>query len=198
MMAKRRGKRVVVGFVVSHTGKRGGPWVGVGGMWVTRHLSEAERWPTKVKADEIAEHWTTKSDPVHPNARALPLVRYELDAEEERLRDAVVEAAARWESPATPLYHVPSAAKGLESAVRALRAHREKVGNPLVYKIRVRNESGDDLGCHTFQTKPTDAELKAFLLELSPGDFVPETTGPGEFGSFLHVRGAFSREKVGK
>ena len=25
-MAKRRGKRVVVGYVVSHSGKRGGPW----------------------------------------------------------------------------------------------------------------------------------------------------------------------------
>ena len=25
-MSKRRGKRIVVGYVVSHTGKRGGPW----------------------------------------------------------------------------------------------------------------------------------------------------------------------------
>lgn len=55
------------------------------------------------------------------------------------------------------------------------------------YQIRVRNESGDDFGRHTFPAKPTDDELRAFLFELSPGDFVDGSRGPGEFGSYLHV-----------
>lgn len=55
------------------------------------------------------------------------------------------------------------------------------------YRIHVRNESGDDLGRHTFPKKPTDGELKAFLLGLSPCDFVEGSIGPGEFGSYLHV-----------
>ena len=89
-------------------------------------------------------------------ARALPLVRYEVDAEEERLRDTVVEAAvvaheslelvrdiaARQQrladiggysdaisaehDVAGPAYHEKHVA--LFAAIRALRAHREKVG----------------------------------------------------------------------
>ena len=124
---KRRGKRIVVGYVVSHTGKRGGPWEGVGGGYgrPTDQLAQAYRLHGRESAEYCAQMAREEG---HPHARALPLVRYEVDAVEERLRDAVVEAAERWESAATPLYLVPSAAKELESAVRALRAHREKVG----------------------------------------------------------------------
>ena len=128
-MSKRRGKRIVVGYVVSLTGKRGGPWESVGPdptpNVVGRLLFAPEH---KRQAVENAKWWRDHPHHGHPHARALPLVRYEVDAEEERLRDAVVEAADRWESAATPLYLVPSAAKELGSAVRALRAHREKVG----------------------------------------------------------------------
>jgi hypothetical protein len=130
-MSKRRGNRVVVGYVVSHTGKRGGPWEanravvwGVG----THDITFAKRWSKNGRSDaEESAAFVRRCSNPKPHARALPLVRYEVDAEEERLRDAVVEAADRWESEATPLYLVPSAAKELESAVRALRAHREKV-----------------------------------------------------------------------
>ena len=130
-MSKRRGKRIVVGYVVSHTGKRGGPWEAKDGPFgtATSRIADANRL-TPEFVMTCGHHLYTLGliRKHHPNARALPLVRYEVDAVEERLRDAVVEAAERWESAATPLYLVPSAAKELESAVRALRAHREKVG----------------------------------------------------------------------
>ena len=157
-MSKRRGKRVVVGYVVSHTGKRGGPWEanravvwGVG----TYDITFAKRWTRKDLAEEAASFVRGCMSP-KPHARALPLVRYEVDAEEERLRDAVVEAAviahealelvrdiaARQQrladigkysdaisaehDVAGPAYHEKHVA--LFAAVRALRAHREKVG----------------------------------------------------------------------
>lgn len=127
MMSKRRGKRVVVGYVVSHTGKRGGPWeasrvvaVGVG----TYDITFAKRWPNNDRAGaEVSAAYLRRCSNTKPHARALPLVRYEVDAEKERLRDAVVEAADAWEvrRDTSSLVH-------LAFAVRALRAHREKVG----------------------------------------------------------------------
>jgi len=150
-MSKRRGKRVVVGYVVSHTGKRGGPWEARDGSFgtATSRLADASRLTpefvrTCASKDArghcfytlglIREH--------HPHARALPLVRYEVDAEEERLRDAVVEAAdvvqkARKRlddhprgacSGATGCHTYPEKLDALFAAVLALRAHREKVG----------------------------------------------------------------------
>lgn len=99
-MSKRRGKRIVVGYVVSLTGKRGGPWESVGPNptqnVVGRLLFAPEH---KAEAEENAKWWREHGRAAYTHARALPLVRYELDAEEERLRDerlrdAVVEAAA--------------------------------------------------------------------------------------------------------
>ena len=128
-MSKRRGKRIVVGYVVSHTGKRGGPWEaehenghrafrwGVG----TDDLPNAARWSRKDLAEEAAAFVRRCMSP-KPHARALPLVRYEVDAEEERLRDAVVEAAKRAAESGNAWVD------DLDQAVRALRAHREKVG----------------------------------------------------------------------
>lgn len=156
-MSKRRGKRVVVGYVVSLSGKRGGPWESVGlnptQNVVGRLLFAPEH---KGEAEENAKWWRDHPHHGHPHARALPLVRYEVDAEEERLRDAVVDAAvvahealelvrdiaARQQrladiggysdaisaehDVAGPAYHEKHVA--LFAAVRALRAHREKVG----------------------------------------------------------------------
>lgn len=55
------------------------------------------------------------------------------------------------------------------------------------YTIHVTNESDDDFGRHSFDSEPTEKELKKFLKRLSPGDWVPESRGPGVFGSYLHV-----------
>lgn len=156
-MSKRRGKRIVVGYVVSLTGKRGGPWESVGPdptpNVVGRLLFAPEH---KQEAVENAKWWREHGRASAGHARALPLVRYEVDAEEEGLRDAVVEAAvvahealelvrdiaARQQrladiggysdaisaehDVAGPAYHEKHVA--LFAAVRALRAHREKVG----------------------------------------------------------------------
>lgn len=120
-MSKRRGKRVVVGYVVSLSGKRGGPWESVGPdptpNVVGRLLFAPEH---KAEAEENAKWWRSHRA-AYTHARALPLVRYELDATEERLRDAVVEAAVAHDANRFLWLD-------LDAAVRALRAHREKVG----------------------------------------------------------------------
>lgn len=57
--------------------------------------------------------------------------------------------------------------------------------------VLVHSESGDDYGPFLFSKKPTDAQLKAFLQERCPGEFEDEAEdgdGPGEWGSYLHVR----------
>lgn len=152
---KRRGKRIVVGYVVSHTGKRGGPWEAQGGGYgrPTDRIGLAYRLCGGQAAEYCAKMVREEG---YPHARALPLVRYEVDAEEERLRDAVVDAAvvahealelvrdiaARQQrladiggysdaisaehDVAGPAYHEKHVA--LFAAVRDLRAHREKVG----------------------------------------------------------------------
>lgn len=78
---KRRGTRIVTGYVISLSGKKGGDLLqrrreGLG-IFRTEHLKHAELVCTDVKK-------------CHPDAKVLPVVRYELDREEERLRDAVV------------------------------------------------------------------------------------------------------------
>lgn len=130
-MRKRRGKRIVVGYVVSLTGKRGGPWESVGPdptpNVVGRILFPPEH---KGEAEENAKWWREHGRASAEHARALPLVRYEVDAEEERLRDAVVEAAVA-ESEASESSDAAAcddAACATSEAVLALRAHREKVG----------------------------------------------------------------------
>lgn len=158
-MSKRRGKRVVVGYVVSHTGKRGGPWEAKDGPFgtATSRIADANRL-TPEFVMTCGHHFYTLGliRKHHPHARALPLVRYEVDAVEERLRDAVVDAAvvahealelvrdiaARQQrladiggysdaisaehDVAGPAYHEKHVA--LFAAVHDLRAHREKVG----------------------------------------------------------------------
>lgn len=124
-MSKRRGKRIVVGYVVSLSGKRGGPWEardGVPGS-ATPHLRDALRGSLEFMAYMASQCCQT----VAPHARALPLVRYDVDAEEERLRDAVVEAAVAYDVEAFP-GRAGGKYADLIVAVRALRAHREKVG----------------------------------------------------------------------
>lgn len=128
-MSKRRGKRVVVGYVVSLSGKRGGPWESVGPdptpNVVGRLLFAPEH---KQEAVENAKWWREHGRASAGHARALPLVRYEVDAEEERLRDAVVEAADAMEAGRGDSCAYNDGIYKTHCAVRALRRHREKVG----------------------------------------------------------------------
>lgn len=129
MTQHRRGKRSVLGYVVSHTGKRGGPWEATFGEdlgTTTKHLELAFR-SHKEHAEDVARALKGQ----HPNARALPLVRYELDAEEERLRDALVEAALAMDASRgdSTAYNDSLWREG--EAIRALRAHRDKVASGL-------------------------------------------------------------------
>ena len=109
----RRGKRIVVGYVVSLSGKRGGPY-GNNSSSVEKLLHARRYYNVAIVARVWLPHYRRCG---HPNARVLPLVRYEVDAEEERLRDAVVEAADRWWRG--------SMGFDVWDAVRALREHLE-------------------------------------------------------------------------
>jgi hypothetical protein len=90
-MTRKRGTRRIVGYVVSLSGKRGGPYAS--GVWCPHHIDDAERFDTteRERAERVAKWWKAHAIPPHPHARVLPVVRYELDREEERLRDAVVD-----------------------------------------------------------------------------------------------------------
>jgi hypothetical protein len=139
-MTRKRGTRRIVGYVVSLSGKRGGPYPGGG-----RHVFDES-----ASADVMR---CLVSD-LRPHARVLAVVRYELDREEEALRDAVVEAAMAtldaWltlqgvSSRCTELYATGSdtdadrdayqvagraystAFNNARATTRALRAHLEK------------------------------------------------------------------------
>jgi hypothetical protein len=142
---RKRGTRRIVGYVVSLTGRRGGP------------LLQRRREGTGVFRTEKmswALHICEQAKASHPTARVLPVVRYELDREEEALRDAVVEAAMAtldaWltlqgvSSRCTELYATGSdtdadrdayqvagraystAFNNARATTRALRAHLEK------------------------------------------------------------------------
>lgn len=121
----KRGTRIVTGYVVRLAKDR---WAE--GMRVTHYLSEADRFAVQEHAIGCAMFWRETAEPKWPNARVLPVVRYELDREEERLRDAVVEAAERWEIvgrvASTESDELLGASKQIWLAVRALRAHLEK------------------------------------------------------------------------
>ena len=130
-MSKRRGKRVVVGYVVSHTGKRGGPWEAKDGPFgtATSRIADANRL-TPEFVMTCGHHFYTLGliRKHHPHARALPLVRYEVDAVEERLRDAVVAEADAMEAGRGDSCAYNDGIYKTHCAIRALRAHREKVG----------------------------------------------------------------------
>ena len=137
---KRRGIRHVLGYVVSLSGKRGGPYACE--LWRAPSIEDAERFEPREleRARAVAGWWKANADPETPDARVLPIVRYELDREEERLRDAVVDAAMVFaERMATWERAVPSREKRHEldcdlresrvatrAAVNALRAHLEE------------------------------------------------------------------------
>lgn len=89
---RKRGTRRIVGYVVSLSGKRGGPYAA--GLWRSPDIEDAERHHSSEseRAEKVANWWKVNAIPPTPDARVLPVVRYELDREEERLRDAVVEA----------------------------------------------------------------------------------------------------------
>lgn len=120
MSKRKRGTRRIVGYVVSLTGKRGGPYV-------QNFHSPGERFMTDDRA--YAEEQVTYAKRLkRPDARVLPVVRYELDREEERLRDAVVEAAAALIATRGAEPRIWHAYGKLEDVSDALRAHLEKKG----------------------------------------------------------------------
>lgn len=78
----RRGKRTVVGYAISLSGMKGGPWYRRSRIrWVTPSRSAAERALEYVSLQ-----------PGRGNAEIITLVRYVLDPEEEKLRDELVDA----------------------------------------------------------------------------------------------------------
>lgn len=91
------GKRIV-GYVISHSGKPGGPWeceVGRNGAGTTdprRRLNYVHR--------AVAQNYLSDVTRIHPTARILRLVRRERHRAEEA---AVVEAAMAWECARKPL-----------------------------------------------------------------------------------------------
>jgi hypothetical protein len=135
---RKRGTRRIVGYVVSLTGKRGGPYHGA-------HKGGAYRTKDNLSARNARDYVSR----LHPSARVLPVVRYELDREEEALRDVVVEAAiekdradmairasvlayeddhSKWNETAygNACESCYAAGEAFGSAIEALRAHLEK------------------------------------------------------------------------
>lgn len=120
---KRRGERLVVGYVVSLSGERGGPfhpasralpgWWGAGGRY---------RTTDETSAKNVCAH----ARRLHPAARVLPLVRYVQDVVEEGLRDAVVEAADRWRGSGKSCAEVERLRDKVFEAIDAFRAHTNR------------------------------------------------------------------------
>lgn len=85
----------IVGYVISHTGKPGGPWeslMGNAGASTEVTKSRAVWEPIDLK---LARDILRIIRPIHPAARILRLVRRERHLAEEA---AVVEAAMAWEA----------------------------------------------------------------------------------------------------
>lgn len=119
-------------YVISHTGKPGGPWEAVGDEAGTATASTNYRafWHTK----DAAERWLPRIRRDHPDAKLMRLV----PSKRRALRDAVVEAAMAYEDAAlswTAAIELTTgeriaatqrqceAADRMAAAVRALRAH---------------------------------------------------------------------------
>ena len=62
----------------------------------------------------------------------------------------------------------------------------ESVGEVVV--VTGHSESGDDYGPWVFTKKPSDEFMKAFLKEYAAGDFEDDEDGPGDYGSYVHLR----------
>jgi hypothetical protein len=125
-VTRKRGTRRIVDYVISLSGR-------AYGTPLMDNLDRRFRTPSRAHADKVCADANSYSS--NPTARVLPVVRYELDREEERLRDAVVEAAIEVErvSHMRALFRADfddgvNAELGLEFATRALRSHLEKKG----------------------------------------------------------------------
>jgi hypothetical protein len=56
-----------------------------------------------------------------------------------------------------------------------------------VFVVWAKSESCDDYGPWVFAKKLTKKQLKKFLREVVPEEFDDAQSGPGAFGSWLHV-----------
>lgn len=56
-----------------------------------------------------------------------------------------------------------------------------------VYITTATSKSGDDYGPITLIKKPSDKELEKIWRQAAPQEFVEESDGPGNWGSYLHV-----------
>ena len=119
------GKRII-GYVISHTGKPGGPWEAfVGGVGVATIVKKG-RSRFKPTTRIQAAYLLASVRQVHPAARILRLVRRERHRAEEA---AVVEAAMAWEAAGREISGATwglamAANETLERACAALRAKR--------------------------------------------------------------------------
>ena len=115
-------------FVISHSGKKGGPWEArvdypVGTSTADESKPERGEWLSR----EDADFWVHAMRALHPSAKVFRLVRRS-KASLATLERAVVEAAEQWEEGYSSLdalgekYSRRRAA--LAAAVRALRAKR--------------------------------------------------------------------------
>lgn len=50
------------------------------------------------------------------------------------------------------------------------------------------SESGDDYGPWVFNSRPSDEFMKAWLKEFAAGDFEDDEDGPGDYGSYVHLK----------
>lgn len=91
------GKRIV-GYVISHSGKPGGPWESNRGTGLPAVNKREDRYVGS--SLDNARHWLPSVRAIHPAARILRLVRRERHRAEEA---AVVEAAMAWECARKPL-----------------------------------------------------------------------------------------------
>lgn len=119
------GKRIV-GYVISHSGKPGGPWEAEWGHYGTPASTAEDRAVWGVGAIGGARLVLAAIRRIHPAARIIRLVRRERHRAEEA---AVVEAAMAWEAAGREISGATwglamAANETLEQACAALRAKR--------------------------------------------------------------------------
>ena len=123
------GKRIV-GYVISHSGKPGGPWEANDfGAWGISTSVAKKRIVWLAQDHAIAVDALPKVWPFHPAARILRLVRRERHRAEEA---AVVEAALAWDrwrssprpAPKSTFRELALAGNRLAATCAALRAKR--------------------------------------------------------------------------
>lgn len=116
--------RRIVGYVISHSGKPGGPWEGHNAFPVGYATTKTEQRGVWDREDAV--YWVADVQRIHPAARILRLVRRERHRAEE---SAVVEAAMAWEAAGREISGATwglamAANETLEQACAALRAKR--------------------------------------------------------------------------